>query len=116
MSFYQKINIARSISLDESQNEMWELLGLINEYRNQLAHSLDEEIHNKKIDKLLNKYFDIYSDDPEIQKERNQPTELSLTSTIVVILGFLGSFESEIDRYKSAVEKLDKIMNPHRRH
>jgi len=46
--FIQKIEIARSISLDEHGNRMWELFKAINELRNQLAHSLDPERRDLK--------------------------------------------------------------------
>src|SRR5207249_4373529 len=43
LGFAQKMDLARSMSLDGSKNRMWDLIGGINELRNQLSHSLDTE-------------------------------------------------------------------------
>src|SRR5215204_6399931 len=43
LTFDQKFNLARSISLDEHDTEMWKLVKAINNLRNELAHSLKSE-------------------------------------------------------------------------
>ncbi len=114
LTFYQKIQIARSISLDESENDMWKLIEAINTYRNKLAHSLDETIHQKRINSIFDLYFEILSDEASVIKQKENPTKQILSDTILVVLGFLGNFEAEIKRFKNLIVSLDKEINTHR--
>src|SRR5260221_5346762 len=41
LRFVQKVSIARSMSLDEHENAMWEIATKLNSLRNELAHKLD---------------------------------------------------------------------------
>src|SRR5262245_32386458 len=52
LRFYQKVCVARSISLDEQVNPMWELVLAVNALRNELAHSLDSPRRQPKVERL----------------------------------------------------------------
>ena len=93
---------------------MWKLIEAINTYRNKLAHSLDETIHQKRINSIFDLYFEILSDEASVIKQKENPTKQILSDTILVVLGFLGNFEAEIKRFKNLIVSLDKEINTHR--
>jgi hypothetical protein len=114
LRFIQKIEIARSISLDEHGNRMWELFNSINELRNQLAHSLDPERRDLKTQNLRSLYYDICKADPGIGEEKKHDDKVIVSFAITQCFGFLETFEREVDRFKGIVNELDKVFNPHR--
>ena len=114
MSFLQKVQLSRSLSLDESENRMWDLIIALNQLRNKLAHTLDHSVRESKLIAIKNLYFEICSDLNGIDKHRNQEDKIIVAYAIGECLGFLSSFEKEIERFKDFVGMLDKAVNPHR--
>jgi hypothetical protein len=57
LGFAQKLHIARSMSLDEHDNGMWEIALRLNSLRNELAHALDSEKRNHKTQAVVDVYF-----------------------------------------------------------
>ena len=75
LRFAQKLSIARAMSLDEHDNEMWGLASGINSLRNELAHSLRSSKRAARIQAVLDLYFRLADNAPT--DVRNQPISLS---------------------------------------
>jgi hypothetical protein len=114
LRFYQKVQIARSLSLDEHQNEMWSLVLGLNRVRNDLAHALEHPKVEDHIRDLRNKYFEAFPNISAIQANRQEPDNMVLKDLVAAILGFLGQFKKEVDRYRWWLNIVDKFVNPHR--
>lgn len=114
LRFYQKVQIARALSLDEHENEMWGLVLGLNKVRNDMAHALEHPKVENHIRDLRNKYFAAFADSERIQNDKNDPDEKILKDLIVATLGFLNGFEKEVDRYRWWLKILDRFVNPHR--
>jgi hypothetical protein len=114
LSFYQRFLLARSMSLDESDNRMWGLIGSLNTLRNDLAHGLESPKRQEKIDAVKKIYFEICADHEGIEQERQMGDLEILAFAGTLSVGFLSSFEKELDRYRSHVNMLDKLVNSHR--
>jgi hypothetical protein len=112
LRFSQKVAVARSISLDEHANSMWELLAAINSLRNELAHALHSEKRQRKTDWLRKTYF-AETDTSEKGVATDPDHEIAFCA-IALVSGFLGSFEEEVARFKTWVGTLDRAVNPHR--
>jgi hypothetical protein len=114
LSFNQKLHLARSVSLDEHSNKMWDLAKAINSLRNVLSHSLMPEIRQKKIQQVIDIYLKLLDNDEIAAHDRIESEEVILMWATSFFLGFLSTFEQEIDRFKYLVNTLDRVVNPHR--
>jgi len=113
ISFAQKVAIARAMSLDEHENEMWQLILAVNSLRNELAHSLNSPKRQKKTKALI-----------DLQKKlRGQttapdgsevPEHVILSFVVAFSLGFLSGFIEEVRRFRAWLDEMEKIINPHR--
>jgi hypothetical protein len=112
LRFAQKLSIARSISLDEHNNEMWGLASGLNSLRNELAHSLHSPKREARIQAVVDLYFRLANDAPV--DVRNQPEHVVLFFAIGFFLGFLSSFQAETERFRRLLDTLDPMVNPHR--
>jgi hypothetical protein len=112
LSFAQKVNIARCLSLDESANAMWDLIEKINALRNKLSHSLDGEPRARAMDALKASYRRELGAD--LGKEEEQDARIWLAGALSMCLGFVHSFELEVERFKDYVAMMDRFVNPHR--
>jgi hypothetical protein len=114
LRFAQKCELARSLSLDEHQNSIWELVTAYNTLRNELAHKLDSRKRQAKIDMVKALYFKLCSDRPDLENQRTLEDKIILSFAAALCLGFLSTFEREARRFRSWVDQLDPIVNPHR--
>ena len=114
LGFVQKMDLARSMSLDESENGMWNMIAAINELRNQLSHSLDTNKRILKVDKLRQLYLELCKGEPQTELVKKGEESQLVSFDIAQCLGFLGSFEAEVDRFKELINEYDKVRNPHR--
>jgi hypothetical protein len=114
LRFAQKVELARSVSLDEHQNPMWKLVIALNTLRNELAHSLDSPKRQSKIDALMSTYFEVNSGMEGIEEHKKLEDKIVAAFAIALCLGFLSTFEQEVQRFRAVVNTLDKIVNPHR--
>ena len=73
LSFYQKVQIARSLSWDEHRNEMWDLALGLNRVRNDMAHALEPPKVEDHIQALRTRYFEICADSKQTQKKKEDP-------------------------------------------
>ena len=112
LSFAQKVALARSMSLDEHSNSMWQLNLAVNTLRNELAHALGSEKRKNKFDRLKTLY--IAERDVTAEEADRSPDHIIASFAISLCLGFLGSFEEEVTRFKSWINNLDHVVNPHR--
>lgn len=108
LSFAQKVAIARSISLDEPENTVWDLILKLNTLRNRLAHSLDGTARDKAMEVLRASYSREVGAPPE------ETDVIFLTSVATLSLGFLGSFLKEVNRLRKFLGAIDPAINPHR--
>jgi len=113
LAFAQKLAFARSLSLDEEKNSMWELLSRLNRLRNTLSHSLDDARRAGAMNAIKDAYRNERNGRLEDWEEANE-TSL-LLSVVSLCLGFLDGFEQEVERFREHVGLMDKIVNPHRR-
>lgn len=112
LSFSQKVSIARSISLDESKNSIWNLVAAINRVRNTLAHSLDGTSRRDAMNALRSAYSKERGGGLEEWEKDNEA--LLILSAVAYCLGFLDAHEQEVERFRDWVNLLDKVANPHR--
>ena len=112
LRFAQRVAIAQSMSLDEYANQMWDLIIAINALRNELAHTLNSEKRLKKFERVKSLYFTINTETTE--EDRNSHDHEVVTYAVALALGFLGSFEEELIRFKEWVNRFDRVVNPHR--
>jgi hypothetical protein len=96
------------MSLDEADNSMWRLVLALNTLRNKLAHSIDSSERLEAYQKLRQVYV---AETGEAGEE--QPHHLAL-SALAHCLGFLGSFESEVERFREFVDALARIRTSDR--
>lgn len=114
LRFAQKIDLARSVSLDDHNNEMWELVRAINSLRNELSHSLKSEKRQQKANRVIELYLKLL-DNPETAKHHaDQSEEDVLMWAVSFFLGFLSAFEAEVERFKKFISALDQVANPYR--
>jgi hypothetical protein len=102
------------MSLDEQANSMWDLLLAVNALRNELAHALHPEKRQSKFARVKSLY--IAETDVSAAEGDACPDHELAAYAIALILGFLGSFEEEVVRFKDWVSTLDRVVNPHRHH
>ena len=111
LQFSQKVKICRSMSLNEQDNPMWDLLQAINTLRNQMSHSLDRGKRERKVDSLVN-HFD--REFPELKDNvydgMSKEASICLMS-ISTSIGYLKQFEAEVVRFRSHVDVLDEMVN-----
>jgi hypothetical protein len=112
LSFAQKVSLARSVSLDEHKNSIWELILAVNALRNELAHALNSEKRNTKFDRLKSLYM--AANDVSADESAALEQHVLASFAIALSVGFLGSFEEEVVRFKHWVDSLDYVVNPHR--
>ena len=114
LGFYQKVQIARSLSWDEHRNEMWALALGLNRVRNDMAHALEHPKVEDHIQALRTRYFEIFADSKRVQKNKEDPDTAVLKDIVIVTLGFLSSFEKEVERFRWWVGIIERFVNPHR--
>ena len=114
LTFVQRVAIARSMSLDEHENTMWDLILAINALRNDLAHSLDSPKRSNTLARVRELYFRECADIPNIQRDRLREDQHIMALAIALSFGFLGGFQNEVDRFKEWVSMLDHMVNRHR--
>lgn len=115
LRFHQKIKIAQSMSLDGHENSIWNLLLALNALRNNLAHSLEHDKRQSKLNHVLT-LFASESDDTDSRTTDDAPLRDHeiVSLAMAMVLGFLGSFEAEVARFRDLIDVLDKTVNPHR--
>ena len=104
----------RSLSLDEHNNPMWNLIMAINALRNELAHNLEGEKRANKIQRIRELYAEICKNDEGTAAYLREEDYIVVSFAASLCCGFLLSMEKEVERFRSAVNGLDHIMNPHR--
>ncbi len=113
LNFAQKVQIARSMSLDHQDNSMWSLISVMNTLRNDFAHQLDSEKRNAKFDKVKAIYVQETKDN-EFENIWSKGNVIGIAYTTTLILGFLITFHEEVLRFKEMVNEMDKLMNKNR--
>ncbi|WP_157433439.1 hypothetical protein [Adhaeribacter aquaticus] len=108
LSFYQKIQNAKSMSIKEENNSVWKIIESFNSLRNDIAHRLDINKREEKIKSLAKLYWVQVELDPEKDDWMNKDTNTLLAGIIAYLIGFLTGFENEIDRFRSLFDLLVK--------
>jgi hypothetical protein len=111
LTFAHKLVLARSMSLDEDNNSMWDLISKLNTLRNRLAHSLKGEPRARAMTAVRDAYTRERGGKLE---DWENDDELLLLGVLSMCLGFLDSFEQEVERFKDYVNHIDRVINPHR--
>lgn len=111
LNFSQKMQLARAISMDQSANSVWDLIDKLNAVRNKLAHSLDGGTRGKAIAALREAFA---REVPDAATEELKDDKHLLATVISMSLGFVHSFEQEVDRFRHYVEIMDRVLNRHR--
>ena len=71
LTFAHKMQLARAISMDQSESTMWELIDKLNAVRNKLAHSLAGEPRAKAMVALKEAFKREVPDAPKEELENN---------------------------------------------
>lgn len=114
LRFTQKVQIARSLSIDEHENGMWDIATRLNTLRNDFAHALDSDKRQRKISAVVEAYFREADEAEHIELVKSQDEHVILALAAAYFVGFLGSFKMEVQRFRALVDGIDLIMNPHR--
>jgi hypothetical protein len=114
LRFAQKVSVARSMSLDDHENEMWEIAVTLNGLRNELAHSLNSPKRATKTKAVIDLFFRQAADMENFSKLKEEPESVGLSYAVAFFLGFLSSFKEEVKRFRAYVDELDAIVNTHR--
>jgi hypothetical protein len=109
LSFAQKLSIARAMSLNEHENEMWEIAAKLNSLRNEIAHKLYSPKRVAKTKALIELYLRLSADMPESDTLNEHEERVLLSFAVVLFLGFLKGFQAEIDRRRLIDEALQKV-------
>jgi hypothetical protein len=112
LTFAHKMQLARAMSMDHSENSMWDLIDKLNALRNKLAHSLDGEPRARAM-ATLREAFKREVSDPA--REELADDKLLLAGVVSMSLGWVHTFEQEVKRFKHYVGIMDRALNPHRR-
>lgn len=110
LTFAQKVSIARSLSLDEPKNSIWDLVERLNKLRNVLSHSLEDVPRADAMNALRS----AYAKERDLEDWEKKDEALLILSVVAYCLGFLDGFEQEIERFKGWVQVMDVAVNPHR--
>lgn len=113
LGFAQKVAIARTMSLDEHNNDMWQLIVAINGLRNELAHSLQPPMRAQKTQTLIDLHKKL-GGCVQTSDFKDLPEHIVLSFVISYALGFLSGFVEEVRRFRTFVDGMDKVVNPHR--
>jgi hypothetical protein len=111
LSFYQKLNIARSMSLSEEENSMWLLIEKINTLRNDFSHRLESDKRESKIQVIVSLYKSEMKSTEFEHDWENEDLPTFLAFVISLCLGFLSAFEAETKRFKNFVSIMNKSLN-----
>ncbi len=86
--FLHKAQMCRAMSLNQNEDQLWELLWRANELRNRIAHTLSADEIKKKMDRLRRGYMDVLT--PEQAKGlEKQPDADIAQSAFALCAGFL---------------------------
>ncbi|MFZ5950856.1 MAG: hypothetical protein ACOYXC_09120 [Candidatus Rifleibacteriota bacterium] len=111
LSFFKKIQIAKSFALRKDKIDIWELIQKINTLRNQIAHNLEYDKRQKVFEGLKSQFLKTSKKDfPEIDfdKARNDEVFYLICANCY---GFLLSFEDDGKAFKSMVKSIDDLIN-----
>jgi len=111
LSFYQKLNVARAMSLTEQNNSMWTLIEKINTLRNDFSHRLESDKREEKINLIISLYKSEMKGSEFEHDWENEDLPTFLAFVISLCLGFLAGFESEVERFQRVVAIMNKSMN-----
>jgi hypothetical protein len=114
LRFAQRVDLARSLSIDESRNSMWELISALNMLRNEFAHALESPKRTTKTATVRALYLHEVKGMAYEAEHKLWPNHLILASAVALSLGFLFSFEEEAERFRDFLNKSDRFINPHR--
>src|SRR5579859_3581817 len=110
LRFGQKLSLARALSFDEHQNEMWGIGAALNSLRNELAHSLQSSKRPAKTQAVVDLYLRLADNAPADIRE--QPEHIVLYVAIGFFLGFLSGFQAEVQRFRRFLGTIDPVVNP----
>lgn len=114
LSFGQKVSLARSMSLDESENSMWSVVSSINSLRNDMAHAIDSPKRAAKLNAVRENYLREIAEHPRREELQGADDLTIVTLAVGLCLGFVHTFTEEVDRLKGFINTLDIVINPHR--
>lgn len=113
LTFAQKVALARSMSLDEYNNEMWQLVLAVNSLRNEMAHALQSSKRVTKTKALLDLHKSL-GGQWSMSDGSTPPEHILLSFALSYSLGFLSGFVEEVRRFRSRLDEIDRLVNPHR--
>ena len=112
LTFAHKMALARSMSLDESESSAWDLIEKLNSLRNKLSHSLDGQPRAKAMEALKAAF--VRETGEKLTEDEDADERIFLGGVLSMCLGFVHSFELEVERFKDYVRIMDRAINPHR--
>jgi hypothetical protein len=99
LRFSQKLALAQGMCLSNHDAKMWDLIGALNRLRNDLAHQLESDKFDSKLDDVLSLHLEISVNDPDTGDIKTWSPEHQMHAAVVFILGFLDSFEKDVSGY-----------------
>ncbi|MEC8963732.1 MAG: hypothetical protein VX649_02850 [Pseudomonadota bacterium] len=110
LQFHQKLELCKAISVNDNNNNMWNLIKKINVLRNALSHSLDPDRREKAVKSLASIYDHEFGPETRVIDGMSEEAALCMVS-IMGSLGYLHSFLSEVQRFENLVKTMNKITN-----
>lgn len=95
LSFHQKQKLVRAFGPPaEGETAVWRLIELLNALRNDLAHTLESEGFDAKLDALLTEWAKLRITSPFVDPDEGP--EARITGVVSYCLGWLWGYEKEV--------------------
>lgn len=97
LNFRQKINLLRSISLENQENDSWDIMRLLNKIRNKVAHNQIDETKSElmgKLEGLMNKEWETLGNMQERMSDEDK-----IMATTYKLIHFFNDLDKEIEKH-----------------
>jgi len=111
LQFHQKLALCRSISVNNQDHNMWNLIGKLNSFRNHLAHSLNDDVRKQKLLSMRSVFEQEFGKIELAEVGEINEDAVQCMMAISGALGFLHSFLAEVKRFEAIVEGLNYAIN-----
>jgi len=118
LSFAQKVHVVRAYGLRKDDNSMWNMILTVNTLRNELAHNLEGEKKDARLQKLRDLFVAEATDEMRRSLEKDGKSLEEMPNPVIAVLscslctGFLSSYEEDVTSLRGILDAIDEGMNP----
>jgi hypothetical protein len=103
--FHLKLQMVRAYAIQEQNYSIWKLMAATNELRNAIAHELEGERREQKMEAVRQMYLN-QVEDSLAQDHKNYPDHLIVVLACSLCAGFLGQMEEDIAALRGAINAM----------